>query len=174
MEIQFNKELLKQAYFWAVLIPSILGLWTLFSAFSSAEMKHQAERKITALDKVSKSTREILMILRKTPGSGLNSEAVSPFMGKKSAYECAKLARVSDSQWTRGESSSSKKLKDGSELHRETYKLSKVHLLQVVKFIDHAEMKFSDVSCSNFSLSYSRSKSKDSWDATVNLEYLTR
>ena len=174
MEIQWNKELLKNVYFWAIIIPVILGIWSLFSAMGSAEIKDQAERKIAALEKVNKSAREIRMMMRKGPGLGLDGSAVRPFMGKKSAYECAKLARISDSQWTRGESSSSKKLKDGSELYRETYKLSKVRLLQVVKFIDHAEMNFSEVSCSAFSLSYSRTKSKDSWDATINLEYLSR
>jgi hypothetical protein len=174
MNVQFNKELLRNIYFWAITIPVILAIWSLSSAISSAEIKDQARRKIAALEKVNKSSREIRMMMRTSSGSGLARGDAIAFNGKKSAYECAKLARISDTQLTRGESASSKKLKDGSEMYRETYKLSKVRLLQVVKFIDHAEMNFSDVNCSTFSLSYSRAKSKDSWDATVNLEYLIR
>lgn len=174
MNIQFNKELVKNIYFWAIAVPAILMIWSLFSALGSAEVKELSQRKMSALEKVNKSSQEIRMILRKSPGVGMVGGGDAVFLGKKSAYECAKLARISDTQMTRGESSSSKKLKDGSEMHRETYKLRKVRLLQVVQFIDHAEMNYADVSCSTFSLSYTRTQSKDSWDATINLEYLNR
>lgn len=172
MQIELNKELLKNIYFWAAAIPLVLSIWTLFSLLGYSDTKNRAERKIATLEQVEDNALDIYLIKRKMPGSGLAEGELRPFMGKKSAYACAKLAGIDENHWTRGESSSAKKLKDGSLLHRETYKLTKVRLLQIVQFIDNAELRFSNVSCPNFSLAYARTKSKDSWDATINLEYL--
>jgi hypothetical protein len=168
-----NADILKKPAVWAVAIPAILVLWMFFAAGAMLGAKTAAGQKTDSVRQVEKDTQDIQEILRQT-GATLSGGSSNPFKGISSALLCAKAGQIPDLKISRGESSKPQEQKDGTVLHRETYKIDGVRLLQIVQFIDHAERNFYAVHCTQITLTASGGKSRDNWVANVTLEYTTK
>jgi len=175
MELQLNKDLIRKPIFWAILIPALLIVWTIPAALNMASQAGIKKRALSNIRPVEDNAQRILR-LRGVKGTDLGTDSIGSqklFTGKASAFACARFAQISESRWPRGEATRPKTQKDGSILHKETYKLLGVKFLQIAQFIDHAERHFSNVNCDNLTLTYAPAKVKDSWNATIHLEYIT-
>ena len=174
MELQLNKELIRKPVFWAILIPALLLVWTIPVALSMAQHAATKKKALINIRAVEDNAQQILRLLGVkgtdlgTPGT----ESQNFFTGKASAMACVRFAQIPVSRWIHGEAARPKPQKDGSILHKETYKLLGVKFLQIAQFIDHAERHFSNVNCDNLTLTYAPANIKDSWDATIHLEYI--
>ena len=174
MPLKIDKELLYKPYFWAICVPAFLGLWAIAVAFTLNNAHDKATRSIKNARDTDENGREILHYLTRSGKLGLEGGIGKAFEGVKSARECARVARIPEARLVRLESSKIKSLKSGKQLHRETYKLSKVKLLQIALFIDNAEQSYLNVSCHDLSMVFVKGKGKDLWEATVYLAYLEK
>ena len=172
--LEFNIKLLKKARFWAVAVPCVLLVWTVVESAAVWSQSDEASKKLRQSQSVQEAAREIVAILRESGQGELGGAALREFDAITSARLCAEAAIISEERLLRGESSKPKPQKDGSMLHRESYRLNGVHLLQVAKFIDYAERNFSSLNCTELTLTPLRSKSKDAWDANIDLQYLRK
>ncbi len=170
-QVKIDKESLQKPEFWMVVVPLVLGLWAMLSLFSVYAKSSRAEVKIKNIKRVEQDAKLIKESQEKLGGvTGQN--AIKEFQGLDSANQWAKNERLKESSMPRVESPTPKINKsDGTIINRETYVFSKIRLLQLVKFVDFVESNYSNTSCTNIVINYVRTKSKDSWDARVNLEY---
>ena len=172
MQLRINRELFYEPYFWAIFVPALLGFWAIGAAFTLNSAQDKANRRVKDARETDENGRDIMQYLTRSGKLGLDGGIGKAFEGIKSARECASVARIPETRLARLESSKIKSLKSGKELHRETYKLSNVKLLQIALFIDHAEQTYLNVSCHDLSMVFVKGKGKDLWDATVYLAYL--
>jgi len=173
MDIIFNKQTLKEPFFWAFVIPLLLTIWAIIALVGMLGERGDSLDAQQTAGVVSKQAGEIVKI-RKRLGIALAGASSHNFRGITSARACAKIAGISEARLSRAESPRPQRQKDGSTLHRETYKLNNIKLLQIVKFVDYAERNFSSVTCHQLSITSVRSKSKDAWEATVVIQYLIK
>jgi hypothetical protein len=171
-----NLELLKKPYAWAIIIPALLLIWTISAAAGMFSQRDKTQNQVETASTVEKNARQIINLLNRSGRSDLIGSALPPFGGMDSARACADAATIPLTRLTRGESGGKpKKDKQGRLLHRENYKLHRVRLLQIARFVDHAERDYSSLSCTQLMLtSIVGDKNSDSWDATVSLQYFTR
>jgi len=172
MRLQINKEVFYKPYFWAIFVPAFLSFWAIAAAFTLNSVHDEANRRVNDARETDENGRDIMEYLTRSGKLGLEGGIGNAFEGIKSARECAFTARIPEARLVRLESSKIKSLKSGRQLHRETYKLSNVKLLQIALFIDYAEQTYLNVSCHDLSMVFVKGKGKDLWEATVYLAYL--
>jgi len=173
MDFNFDIDTLKKPYVWAVLVPSVLTIWALVASATMFGQRREAIYQRNLNRDVQKNTQRIAQIRQKLSHTTM-AGAHRNFQGIASARDCARIARISEIQLSRAESYKPQRQKDGSVLHRETYKLNKVRLLRIVQFIDYAERNFSSLTCTRLSITPVPSKTKDVWDANISIQYLVR
>ena len=161
----------KKPQVWAVIVPIVLLIWALGAFIGMSGNRRIANRQIRVTRAAQKEAAAIAALKQE---AGVNSEvgARKRFDPVTSARECAIAAGIPEERIPRGVGAKPIEQKDGSLLFRETYKLNSVRLLQAVQFIDHAERHYAALSCTQISLTPVRSKTRDSWDVTVDLQYL--
>ena len=173
--MQFDRNMLKNRTVWAVLIPAVLAIWSIAATANMIHYRGETRDQIERTEEVEMNVRSIVSILKRSGrGDLLPSSIDRGFESITSARLCAKTAGISESRLYRGESPKPKLQKDGSLLHRETFKINGVKLVHIAKFIDYAERSYSSLNCPQVIIIPSRKKGKDSWDATINFEYLKR
>ena len=173
VNFKFDINSLKKPSLWAVAIPIILTIWALAATAAMFAQREKALDKKHTADTTQKKAQQILA-LRKTLGANLAGSSSKNFQGIISARLCAKFATIAENRLTRAESPRPQLQKDGSTLHRENYRINNIRLIQIVKFIDYAERNFFSVSCNQLTITPVRSKTKDSWDATIHIQYLVK
>ena len=107
MELKLNKELIRKPFFWAILIPAALLVWTIPAALNMARHAGMKKRALNNIRPVEDNAQRILHLLRLT-GTNLgtvDSEGQYLFTGKDSAFACAGVAGFPESRLTRGEAS---------------------------------------------------------------------
>ena len=174
MPVKVDKELLQKPYFWAVCVPALLLVWMIPVAFALGDARDKALRDVKDTAKVEEHSRTVLSHLKRSGKLGFEGDIGKEFDGIKAARQCAWNAKISESRLVRLESSKIKSLKSDRLLHRETYQLSNVKLLQIALFIDYAEQTYLNVSCHDLSMIFVKGKSKDLWEATVYVAYLEK
>ena len=173
--MEFDRNMLKSRNVWAVLIPAVLAIWSIGATANMIQFRGDARDQIERTEEVQMNVRSIVSILKRSGRGDLLPASIDrSFQSITSARLCARAAGISESRWHLGESPKPRQQKDGSLLHRETFKINGVKLIQIAKFIDFAERNYSSLNCSQVDIKPSRKKGKDSWDATINLEYLKR
>ncbi len=171
--MDINKEITKDPRFWAVAIPAVLFFWALITTIQMAYAHSALQRQQQITKTTLKDARYVIRVL-KASGKDSLSSVQGRFDSISSAMRCAQAAHIPQSNFAYGETRAPDRQKDGSYLHRETYKISNVKLLQIARFIDYAENNFSNLRCSQVSISPARSNKKDAWNATVYFQYLER
>lgn len=172
--MKIDKNTLKQPQTWAVIVPAFLFLWVLGSLVAMNQAKAAAYKQATSAQRVRTDARKILDLMQEIGTVNMPGAMSRQFDPIISVRACATAAFIPESKLPKGESFKSQVQADGSLLTRESYRLSGVRLLQVARFIDHAERDYSSVSCTQLALTHARSKQKDSWDVTLDLQYITR
>ncbi len=168
-----NRQIFRQPLFWAIVLPVVLAFWALSTALAMSERHRRADDQVKTAQEIDQQARHILDQL--SEHGGLGRVTGRTFDGLQSALECAAFAGIQQKQIDRMDAPKLKKLKDGSYLHRETYKLNFVRVEQTARFIDYAENAFLDVSCYDLSLVNMKvADKKDRWEATVYLAYLEK
>jgi len=167
-----NKDMLRQPEFWRVAIPCLLLLWALSATRSMYAQKQSARDQLKTTAKVMRDARAIAAILDQL---GTRKDRIArnrPFDSVASARECAHAAGIPEARLSRGESSSPKKNKDGSIRIIESFKLRNSQLLQIARFIDYAEQNFASLTCTQITITNSRNRRKNNWDADLTFQYL--
>ena len=172
--MKIDKETLKQPQTWALLIPSILLIWTITSTHAMVKVGRVAERNAKSARKVHNNAQKIRVILEELGERNVSGAMVGEYDAITSVRDCAKAAMIPESKLSKGESSKPKLQKDGSVLYRDEYRFIGIRLLQLARFIDHAERNYTSVTCTKLSMDDAKGKRKDSWDATVDLQYYKR
>lgn len=172
-EYAMDTEILKQPRTWAIVIPVLLAVWAFGALINMLGHRSQAENLLDRSVGVIKDARLILNAMEESGVQAMDVASVAEFNGLASARVCARAGLISESRVIRGESGNPMPQKNGSILHRETYKLKSVKLEQIARFVDCAERRFSNVNCSQLGIERARSKDRDSWDVTVSFQYLT-
>lgn len=169
-------DILKKSWLWAIIIPVLLLGWTIYAAAGMLSQRNKARTQMGAADDAQKYSRQIITLLNRSGRGDLTGSALPAFLGMDSARDCAQAAGIPLTSLTRGESGGKPKKDDqGRLLHRENYKLHRVRLLQIARFVDQAERNFASLSCSQLTLTaIGGGKNNDSWDATISLQYFTR
>lgn len=172
--MNLTKETFKQPQTWAVLIPALLCLWALSSLAAMNSAGSSADKQIEQSQKAQADARQIRAIMKETGAVNLPGATSREFDTFTSVRACAKAAFIPETKLPKGESHASTRQADGSYLTRESYSINTVSLLQLARFIDHAENDYVSVTCTNLTLNHARSKLKDAWDATLDIQYITR
>ncbi len=169
-----DTSFLKKFQVWAVVIPAVLGIWALTSTVKMASQRQATQKQQDLTLQTERSARGILRILAKSGNTNLPGGGSRNFDGVASARTCATQALIPESRLNRLESSKPDRQKDGTILHSETYKLTGVSVLQTAQFIDVAERNYDLLNCTTLDLTPVRSKTRDSWDAAIRLQYLEK
>lgn len=173
--MNIDRDSLKEPLTWAVIVPAVLFIWVLVSLFALNSAKAGYEKQAKKTEEVQKYAREILALMDEIGAANLPNAATRQFDALTSARACAKAAFIRDTKLLTGESRKAKVQSDGSVVRGESYRINGVRLLQIARFIDHAEGNYSSVNCTALTLTHSRSsKVKDWWDVSVDLQYVTR
>ena len=172
--MKIDKNTFKQPQTWAVIVPAILFLWVLGALIAMNQAQAASDKQLASAEKVQADARMIVDLMQEIGAVNISDAMSRQFDPITSVRACAKAAFIPESKLPKGESFKSKVQSDGSLLTRESYRLSGVRLLQVARFIDHAERDYSSVSCTQLAMTHARSKQKDSWDVTLDLQYITR
>jgi len=170
--MELNVEMLKKPFTWALIIPSVLGLWTIIATVKMVGIRTEAGKQAQVARLVEKKVQEIESI-RKRTGEAEGS-LIRSFDLASSTRECAEAAQIPEAKIIRGENSRSKQQKDGKFQHTQSYKLKSIKLIQIARFIDFAEINYSSLHCAKLQINPARSKSKDAWDATITFIYLKK
>jgi len=171
--MQYDRAMLKKPQFWAVIVPAILSVWAIGATAKMFKYRSEADYQIELTSDSRNNARSIASVLKRAGRYDLlETSLYRSFNRVTSARQCAKAAAIPESQLYRGESSKPKQQKDGSFLHRENFHLNSVRLIQIAKFIDYAEQNYTSLICTGVTIAPARKKSKDSWDATINFQYL--
>ena len=172
---KFDINRLKKPQSWAVIVPACLTIWALWATFNMMDRSGYAEAQVESARKTQKVALEIMARLREVGGGNLADTELQHFDLVTSAQQCADAAIIPLAKLLRGASSSGKTRKDGSVQHNQNYRLNGVRMLQIAKFIDYAEQNYASLNCTKLDIVPSTSHDiKDSWDATISLQYLEK
>jgi len=168
--IEQLKLYLRQPRTLAIAVPFLLGILLLVFFVKMNTARSDAMFQIQNVQDSFRYASEIKKLKDTNAGS-----AGENFSGISSVRNCAKFAGIAEENISRGESSKPSSRQDGVVLHRETYKISRVSLLQIAKFIDCAERNYSDLQCTQLALIPTPGvKSHDNWSATLSLTYTVK
>ncbi|MBN1844870.1 MAG: hypothetical protein JW810_04245 [Sedimentisphaerales bacterium] len=167
-----NRQDWKNPVIWAVGVPALLALWVIVTGMDVLDQSKRTRVQRTTAAEVKEQALEI-RAQRRLAGNAENADSVQWFEGESSARQCAKASFIAQNRLQRGESLT-KKMADGGIQFTETYKLNAVRLIQAAQFIDCAERNYSSVNCIHINLTPFGGTSKDSWDATIRLQYTGR
>jgi len=172
--INIDKELLKKLSTWAIVLPVILTLWALYASTKLSAAGSDAKRQLEQTQQVEKSLGKIVE-LRAQLGGDFSEPTAVEFDSVVYIRNCARQAGIRETTISRGQTSKPQKQKDNSLLYYETYIIKGVHLVQLARFIDNAERSYSSFTCTQLTITpHTHSNVKDSWDATINFQYMTK
>lgn len=170
-----NTDALKKPEFWAIAVPALLVLWAIVLLATMLTHRSTAHKHLAWAQQAHANSQRILTIRERFGQAAALGAAAGNFRGLQSAVECARLTGITTARIFRADSGTRpQRQKDGSMLHRETYKINGVDLLRVARFIDTAERSYPALNCTTLTLARARSNTKDFWDAVVGLEYLVK
>jgi len=164
-----NREIFRKAELWAVVIPIVCVLWAfgaMVGVFDSSAKATETQNKVENAERYSR------LIMRTRRGGSFGSEGME-FGGISSVRECARYASIQENRIAQGGRSKGKPQKGGL-LINETYSLEGIHLEQIAKFIDYAEMNYASLNCVKLTMNHDLGKGLDRWNTTVTLRYLVR
>ena len=173
--MDFDAKMLKKPEAWAVIVPAVLVVWSIGTTLKMLDCRNRALSQRDQSRQVQANVHTIKSILRRSGHQDISDASINiEFDRVSSARRCAKEALITESKLHRIESPNAKPQKDGSFLFRETFKLNSIKLLQIARFIDFAERNYSSLNCTQATIYPARIKTKDSWDATINFQYLKK
>lgn len=173
--MNIDRDSLKEPLVWAVIVPCVLFVGVVVAVFSLNNARAGYEKQAEKTEQVQVYARKVLKLMDEIGAANLPNAATRQFNPLTSARECAKAAFIREGKLLTGESRKAKVQPDGTVVRGENYRIIGVRLLQIARFIDTAEGKYSSVNCTALTLTHSRaSKVKDSWDVSVDLQYVTR
>ncbi len=151
------KQYLRQPQTLAIAAPALLAIVLLMSFVHMRNTRQEARFQIQNVRDSMRYASQIKMLRDSSLGtSGRN------FSGISSVQECARAAGIAEENISRGESSKPSSQPDG-------------YLLQIAKFIDHAERNYSDLQCTQLALIPTPGAgSRDNWSATLTLSYTVK
>ncbi|MCF7957494.1 MAG: hypothetical protein K9M57_03490 [Phycisphaerae bacterium] len=172
IDTEINKETFKKPFTWAIIIPLVLLLGASLATAKMYTAKSKAVKYEGIYLKVAGMADRIDAIKKDAGIEGAVDTQLEDFMQVNSGRACAKAANIHESRMSQETSYAPKKLKDGRFKYKEIFKLKSVHMLQVAKFVEHAELNYTALICKQISVRpVENTKTKDLWDVTVELEF---
>ncbi|MHA1565361.1 MAG: hypothetical protein ACTSX7_08630 [Alphaproteobacteria bacterium] len=171
--MNMDRESIRKPQTWAVLVPVILSIWVLASLIAMNRAQAACKEQERETNTAQGYARDILAMMAEIGEDNLPGARSGEFDPIASVRACAEAAFIRESKLSKGESFKPKEQADGNLLIRESYRINGIRLLQIARFIDHAEGDYSSVTCTQLNLTHARSKQKDAWDATLDIQYVT-
>lgn len=167
------RDLLKNQALWAVAVPAFCLAYLFFGLLGMRDAQRLALQRVDKANEATKYAQQIIALQQESGQIGEGGQE-RYFKGIESARDCAQKAIIPEGKLSRGEGANPQVLQGDTTRYRENYRLDGVSLVKLCQFVDHAELNFSDLNCTNIDLTRERGKDKDYWNATLTLQYLVR
>ncbi len=174
IDIEINKETFKKPFTWAIIIPLTLLLCATLATAQMYKAKNIAVKHEGYYDETTETAERIVKLIKDAGIDGSINAQLEDFIPVNSGRACAKAANIHETRMAKESSSEPKKLKDGRFRHKQIFKFKSVRMIQIAKFIEHAEMNYTALTCKLISIiPVEINKDKDLWDASIDLEFIS-